>query len=145
MDPEIYFTNLLDVLHNFWPNFQFGRGVTAEAQSNASGALEYHRCWLQGPHRPPKVVPPHQNGLYSRYPEVHMTKTMKLLELKTVLNKTIWTKSGVTGEPHTVYQVGQGLWSKTWKMTPHHLPVNTTMELFNQSMKLTILAAYTKG
>ena len=48
-----------------------------------------------------------------------MTKTMKLLELKTVLNKTIWTKSGVTGEPHTVDQVGQGL------------PVNRTMERFN--------------
>ena len=71
-----------------------------------------------------------------------MTKTMTLLELKTVLNKTIWSKSGVTGEPHTVDQVGQGLWRK---MTLHHLPVNRTMERFNQSMKLTILAAYTKG
>lgn len=48
----------------------------------AEAATKSAVCGLQGTDNPTKMVPPHPNGRILKIPEVHMTKSEKLTELK---------------------------------------------------------------
>ena len=89
--------------------------------------------------------------VYSRYPEVHMTKSTGMGELRKVMDRTmrthgcpdeIWSDGG---PPYNGYEWED--YVKDWggtprKTTPYHPPANGMVERFNQVLKQTILAAY---
>ena len=105
----------------------------------------------KGPIGPQKYYLHTQMDLYSRYPEVHLTKSTSMLELKKVLAQTmrshgkpaeIWSDGGAP------YNGGEWEeWVRSWgtkpkKTTPEHPPANGMVERFNQELKHVLHAAY---
>ena len=111
-------------------------------------------CDYKGPISPLKYYVHTMMDGYSRYPEVYITKSEKLTELKRCINRSILTH----GRPDEIWMDGGPpynareweTWTKHWgakakKTTPYHPPANGMVERFNQNLKLVILAAYTAG
>ena len=89
--------------------------------------------------------------VYSRYPEVCMTKSTGMTELRRVMDrqmrthgvpKEIWSDGGPPYNGHEWTEFVEDWGSKPKKTTPCHPPANRIVERFNQVLKQTILAAY---
>merc|ERR1712030_188654 len=88
---------------------------------------------------------------YSRYPEVCMTKSTGMTELRHVMDRTlrthrvpeeIWTDGGPPYNGHEWREYVEDWGSKPKRTTPYHPPANGMVERFIQVLKQTILAAY---
>merc|ERR1712030_226932 len=88
---------------------------------------------------------------YSRYPEVHMTKSTGMGELRKIMDHTmrtngvpdeIWTDGGPPYNSHEWREWAEDWGSKPKRTTPYHPLANGMVERFNQVLKQTILMAY---
>ena len=111
-------------------------------------------CDYKGPISPQKYYIHTMMDGYSRYPEVYITRSEKLTELKKCASRAIRTH----GRPDEIWTDGGppynsnewSIWTKHWgakakKTTPYHPPANGMVERFNQNLKLVILAAHAAG
>ena len=112
---------------------------------------EVTACDYKGPIRPQRWYLHTTMCVYSRYPEVCMTKFTGIAELRRVMDrqmrthgvpKEIWTDGGPPYNGHEWTEFVEDWGSKPRKTTPYHPPANDMVERFNQVLKQTILAAY---
>ena len=105
----------------------------------------------KGPIGPQRWYIHTQMCIYSRYPEVYMTKSTRMEELKKVMDKTmrthgvpdeIWSDGGPPYNGYEWEQYVEDWGSRPKKTTPYHPPANGTVERFNRTLKQAILTAY---
>ena len=91
-----------------------------------------------------------QMCLYSRYPEVHLSKSTGMVNIQEAMDDTmrrhgrpkeIWSDGGAPYNGHEWDDWVTSWGSKPKKTTPYHPPANGMVERFNQNLKLVIHAA----